>query len=224
MGNKKKYLIREFTEFNLQRMNSDSTQMATHVDNPSLASDAFDRHVDALNQANLKLNTILKGISPNQVYQRGSISPVNVFELENVTIQRIFKRNEVDLDIHMTFVLGEKEYFATIESFIFEPKLKSEILNDSDIHLHKEAKIKLEGLLIKLIKQWMVIKRGEYKALEDIKCISYDSGEQIVIKKNSVIKVYRTIHDAIVIDYTGIKCKIQGMNYFFFNYYFERLQ
>ena len=52
-----KYLITELSEFNLQRMNSDSVQASTHVDDPSLSINAFDKNQDMIRQAMSRINS-----------------------------------------------------------------------------------------------------------------------------------------------------------------------
>ncbi len=48
MKSKRSKLILEFSEFNLQRMNSDSVQASTHVDDPQLSLNGFDKNQDLI--------------------------------------------------------------------------------------------------------------------------------------------------------------------------------
>lgn len=218
---RKPNLIREFTEFNLNRMNADQTPMSVHTDNPEFTQDAFDRHIDQLRDSNIALNNILKQVGSNKLYKIGG-GTINGLDIKNLKIIRIFKKDEIDIKVCLSFELDESEYYATIDDFMTSPVFKSEILSDRDINLTKEWLLKIKGLLIKVIKQWMYIKRGNYVALKDIDCFNYDTGEIINIKKDSSIKVYRTIEEGVVCEYNGVKCKITGMNYYYFNYFFEK--
>ena len=55
--------INEMTEFNLMRMNSDSSPMAPHVDNPQLSVNAYDKHMDTIRQATAIINDINQNLS-----------------------------------------------------------------------------------------------------------------------------------------------------------------
>ena len=55
---RKNKLILEFTEFNMQRMNPDSAAGSIGgVDDPSLSTNAFDKHADAIRQAMVDYET-----------------------------------------------------------------------------------------------------------------------------------------------------------------------
>ena len=61
-------LILEFTEFNLQRFNPDSARASTHVDDPQLSINAFDKFQDAIRQAMSRINGILYNLKGTSAY------------------------------------------------------------------------------------------------------------------------------------------------------------
>ena len=78
MRNKKKsiikkyndFLLRETSEFNLQRLNSDSVQASTHVNDPSLSLDAFDKHQNGIRVAMSRINDIMMNLKGTTAYSR----------------------------------------------------------------------------------------------------------------------------------------------------------
>jgi hypothetical protein len=67
---RKNKLILEFTEFNMQRMNPDSAAGAIGgVDDPSLSTNAFDKHADAIRQAMSRVNDILYNLAGTSAYR-----------------------------------------------------------------------------------------------------------------------------------------------------------
>lgn len=220
----KNHLILEFTEFNAMRMGQDSTPMALHVDNPQKSHGAFDKHLHNVRDMNIRLNTILKQLmGTNNIWSKGGGIIKGLDSIENIKIQRQFIKNGIDLDIYLTFELEEKEYFASIKNFITQPKIDSELFSDPDYALTKEWVIKIKGLLKKVIEKWMTIPSNtKWKALKDISCVDYNTGQLIEIKEGSLIKVVRTLNDKIIIEINDTKCILDKMNYYFFNYWFEK--
>ena len=64
-----KNLILEFSEFNLQRFNSDTAQSSIQVDNPSLSINAFDKHEDIVRNAIAKIGTLSKALQNTTGYR-----------------------------------------------------------------------------------------------------------------------------------------------------------
>lgn len=220
----KNHLILEFTEFNAMRLGQDSTPMALHVDDPQKSHGAFDKHLHNVRDMNIRLNTILKQImGTNQIWSKtGGV--IDGLDINNIKIIRQFVKNGIDLDIYLTFELDEKEYFAVIKNYILKPEVESEVFSDPDLALTKEWVIKIKGLLKKVIKKWMTIpSRTKWKALKDITCTDYNTGELTTIKEGEIIRVLRSLNDKIIIEYYDNKYIIDKMNYYFFNYYFENI-
>jgi hypothetical protein len=83
-------LILEFTEFNLQRFNSDSVRASTHVDDPSLSLDAFDKHQDGIRQAMSRIGDILHNLKGTSAYSdlRSKLALENQ-DIQNIKILKI---------------------------------------------------------------------------------------------------------------------------------------
>ena len=82
-------LILEFTEFNLQRFNPDSVHASTHVDDPQLSTNAFDKHEDGLRQAMSRVNDIMFNMKGNSAFSklRGHLA-LEDQDIQNFKIQK----------------------------------------------------------------------------------------------------------------------------------------
>lgn len=221
------YLLKEFTEFNLQRSNSDSMPMAMHVDNPQLSMDAFDKHIDNIRTANIRLNAILNMVSTQGgIYNFLKGTSSDGLDLTELKILRMYPKNEIDIDVYISFVLQEKEYYGVIEDLMSEhPKVKSEAFRDTSLYPSREWIIKISGLLIKAINKWLIVKPGKYKALKEVSCTTYDTGEYVTIDEDSEFEVIRNYNKSqILIKINDLKCVLDGKNFYFFNYWFKKLK
>lgn len=223
---RKNHLILEISEFNHQRMNSDNMPMAMHVDNPELSMDAFDRHSANIQASNIRLNGILNTLaSSGGVFNFRKDKMEDGLDIKNLKILRMYPSNDINLDVYITFVLSDTEYHGVIKNFMDEnPQVYSEAFRDPDLFASKEWIIKIKGLLIKAIKRWMIIEPGEYQALKDINCVTEDTGEFVELKSKSKFNVIRNFDDTkIIININGTDCSLKGLNFFYFNYWFKKL-
>jgi hypothetical protein len=219
-------LIKEFNEFNLQRMNSDSTPMAMHVDNPELSMDAFDKHVDNIRSANIRLNGILNTLANSGgVFNMRKDKMEDGLDIKNLKILRMYISNDINLDIYISFVISDTEYYGVIKNFMDEnPVVYSEAFRDPQMFASKEWIIKIKGILIKTIEKWMIVEPGKYQALKEIKCTTEDTGELVELKAKTKFEVIRNYdYDKIIIDVNGTTCALKGMNFYYFNYWFKKV-
>jgi hypothetical protein len=221
-----KYLIREFTEFDLQRFGGEhgGGMPNVHANNPNLSHGAFDRHEDNIRMSNVRLNDILNSIrSTNNIYSTKLDRSMDGLDISNLKIQRMFSLNDIDVDVYITFDLAGKNYFGVIKSFIINPRVESEVFKDGDLFVNKEWRIKLKGLLLKTIKNWLnVSPNTKWKALKPIQCTNSETGELLIIDEDSEIKVLRTLNNnTIVATHGDVPCEIKGLNFYYFNYWFE---
>jgi len=226
MKKKKTYLILEISEFNHQRMNVDNLPMAMHVDSPELSMDAFDRHTANIQASNVRLNGILNTLaSSGGIFNLRKDKMEDGLDIKNLKILRMYPSNDINLDVYITFTLSDKEYYGVIKNFMDEsPDVYSEAFRDPDIYASKEWIIKMKGLLTKAIKKWMIIEAGKYQAMKDINCVTEYTGEFVEIKVNSKFDVIRNFDDTqIIIDVNGTRCSLKGLNFFYFNYWFKKL-
>ena len=220
-------LILEFTEFNLQRMNPDSAQASMHVDDPSLSINAFDKHQDAIRQAMSRVNDILWNLSGSNAYKnlRGKLA-LEDQDIKSMKILRIVKINGIDYDVYVSFVIGENEYWGVISGILgTDPVLKSEVFKDYDLYQAKEWTIKIKGLVIKTIKEWLKPVPGRYKLLNDeVFCYSTETGKQLKMDKGIEIEVVRAHDSKIIVRHESDTYNLVGDNYVYFNWWFEKIE
>ena len=220
-------LILEFSEFNLQRMNSDSVQASTHVDDPSLSTNAFDKAQDAIRQAMSRITDIMHNLKGTNTYKslRSKLSLENQ-DVKDIKILRIIKSQTLGYDIYLTFVIDEETYWGKIEDIMsLNSKLSSEVFKDADLYQPKEWIIKITGLITKTIKTWLKPEPGMYRLLNDeITCYSVETGKQLKMLSGIVIEVVRSHNDKIIIRYDNDTYNLVGDNYIYFNWWFEKLE
>lgn len=220
-------LILEFTEFNLQRMNPDSVQASMHVDDPQLSTNAFDKHQDGLRAAMSRVNDILNGLSGTDAYRslRGKLAMEDQ-DVTSMKIQRILKTNNINYDVYVSFVIAEEEYWGVIKN-IQTPnaELTSEVFKDYDLYQAKEWIIKIKGLIIKTVREWLKPEPGKYKLVNDeVICYSIETGKQLKMEKGIEIEAVRAYSDRIVIRVDSDIYNLTGDNYMYFNWWFEKIE
>lgn len=221
----KNRLILEFTEFNLQRMNPDSARVSIHVDDPKLSIDAFDKHQDAIRQALSRINDILYNLKGTSAYsQLRSKLALEEQDIQTLKVQRIVKSNNINYDVYVSFYISGNEYFGVIKNIMNSPELKSEVFKDHDLYQSKEWVIKIKGLIIKTIKQWLRPDPGMYKLLNDeVICYSVETGKMHKLTKGMDCQLVRSHTDKIILKIGEDYCNLVGDNYIYFNWWFEKI-
>ncbi len=223
---KRNKLILEFTEFNAMRLNPDSTQMAVHVDNPSLSINAFDRHEDGIRAGLSKINNILNSLSNASSYRalksRFSLEEQNLTSLK---VLRIINRDNTRYDAYISFIIDEEAYFGQIIDLLsLSPSFKSEVFKDFDLVQTKEWVIKIKGLVIKLVKMWLNPEKGRWKLVKDnIICYSTETGKESNLSAGVEVDVVRSYDNKIVILYNNEYYNLINDNFVYFNYWFEKI-
>jgi hypothetical protein len=216
-------LIREFTEFNNQRMNADTVPQSTHVDNPSLSMGSYNRYEMNLKSSFDRLNNLYKNIAYTTTgLNLKTGSTVEGSDLKNIKILRIYPKNDIYLDVYFTFEIEGEEYYGVINKLnSTTPEVKSEIFRDRKIFQTKEWTIRIKGNLIKSIKKWMEAEPGKYKSLKDVDAYNENTGELTLIPINQEIELIRSLDNKMVIKYMDNNYNLVGRNYYYFNYYFH---
>lgn len=219
-------LILEFTEFNLQKMNPDSAQISTHVDDPQLSINAFDKHQDAIRAAMSRINDILYNLAGTNAYRslRSKLA-LEDQDIQKMKILRIVK-NGINYDVYITFLIDEQEYWGVVENILgTSPEFTSEVFKDYDLYQTKEWVIKTKGLVIKAIKMWLKPEPGTYRLLNDeVLCYSNETGKQLRMEKGIEIELVRSHDSKIIIKHESDYYNLVGDNYIYFNWWFEKIE
>ena len=220
---RQKNLILEFTEFNLQRYNPDSVQASIHVDDPSLSTNAFDKHEDIIRNAISKIGTLSKALQNTSGY-RSLKSKLSLDDqsISNLKIIKTVKSTSLKYDVYLSFKIDQDEYWGVITDILNNPELKSEVFKDHDLLQTREWIIKTKGLIIKTIKNWMKPQFGKFKLLlEEIVCYSNLTGKLLRLPKNSIVEVLKSYDDRIIFEFEGDQYTLVGDNFVYFNWWFE---
>lgn len=226
MVNRKSHLIREFSEFNAQRLNSDSVQAAIHVDNPQLSTNAFDKHQDQVRQAISRIGDISNSLYGSNSY-KSLRSKFNLEdqEVKSLKIIRIMKSEGMNYDVYITYKIGEDEYWGVVKSILTNPDFRSEIFKDGNVIQTKEWVIRLNGFIVKAIKRWLMPQYGKYRLIgDDITCYSSETGKILVLPKGSEIEVLKSYENQIIFKFTEGVYSLKGENFVFFNWRFEEIK
>lgn len=216
-------LILEFTEFNNMRLGSDSVPQSTHVDNPSLSLGAYNRFTNNVKNSLNKLNDLYKKISMTSTGMHlKKQKPLELTDIKNIVIQRIFPSNDIYFNVYFTFELEDQEYFGVIRNInSSDPILTSEVFKDYNIFGSKEWAIRIKGNLIKVIKQWLTPPKGKYVSLKEIDAYDKLTGHKMLLPQESIIKVISSDDKYITIEHEDRVYTLRNDNYYYFNYYFK---
>lgn len=220
----KNRLILEFTEFNAQRMNPDTSQMAVAVDNPQLSINAFDKHLDKVRTAISNLEGIVKNLTTSSTFRSlRSMLSLEHQNIDKLKILRIISNDRVNYDVYVSFLVNDNEYFGVVKNILNPlPRLVSEVFKDTNLVQSKEWRVKIEGLIIKTIKVWLKPEIGEYTLLKNqILCTNNITGENILLNGGTDIKVIRSMETSITIEYDNKFYNLTGDNFIYFNYWFK---
>lgn len=224
---KRNKLILEFTEFNLQRMNPDSARASTHVDDPQLSINAFDRYQDGIRQAMSRINDILYNLKGTSSYSqlRSKLALENQ-DIQSIKILRIVKTETLKYTVYLTLTIDGEEYWGEVEDIIgMNTQFTSEVFKDYELFQPKEWVIKIKGLVIKTIKTWLKPENGFYKLLNDeVICYSVETGKQLKMYNGIEIEVLNCFDNKIVIKHETDIYNLIGDNYIYFNWWFEKIE
>jgi len=226
MESRKYRLIKEFSEFNYQRLNSDNAIPGFYADNPQLSINAFDKHQDMVKQSISRIGDISNSMYGSNAYRllKSKLSLENQ-ELKNLKIIRILKSEGLNYDAYISFKIKETEYWGVIKNILTNPELKSEVFKDFDLVQTQEWIIKMRGTIIKVVKNWMKPQFGKFKLIgEEINCYSSETGKLLKLPSQSEIEVLKSYDNQIIFKYENDQYSLKGDNFVYFNWRFEEVK
>jgi hypothetical protein len=209
---------------------SQDAQMSIYSDGSSPYIDNYTR----FSQMSIDLSRImgsLHGFVSNGMNQKVDMFLEDIEEFSNLKILRMFINNQLKLDIFISFVFMEEEFFGVYRNFngINKPKFNSDLLTDVRFgYINKEYYIKLNNYLYKILYNWFIPIPGDYIIINDEIKVKNSLGEIISIPKDSKIYVkgYNTDQDNdpfLIIKYKEEIYKLTKNDYFFFKYYCKKI-
>lgn len=223
---RKNHLIMEFTEFNLQRMNSDSVQPAAWVMNPSLSIDAHDRHQDNIRQAISRIGSIQNALGGSTMFSNmKKMMSLEEQNLGSLWIQRLLKNSAGKYDVYVRFSVKDKEYWGVVNDIMGSPQVKSEVFTDPELVHTKEWGVRFRGQLVKKVKNWLMPQKGFYR-LDNEHVISYCTitGKQMRIERGAEVEVQKSYTDKMFIRYLDENYVIKNDVFIYFNWWFTEIK
>ncbi len=235
-------LIKEYSEFNQYQLGIDVVNplgagYGFSID-PSLSiygTDQDSPYVDYYRRtggAIARLSAISKNTtnSLDQVFNPSKDIFLN--DIDNFTdfkILRIFRNNSLHLDVYISFMFNNEEYFGVYKNFngITKPRLTSELFNNKNFpYMDREYYLKLSNYIYKKLENWFKPKKGLYKTLKDECELKNKMGEKISIKKDMTVNVLGSSINKdgkpyILFEINNKEYRLTDNDYFFFNYWFE---
>lgn len=215
----------EMTEFTSQRFTQDSSGSPMSINDPQLSMDSYDQHRSGVISSMRRLNDIMNSLTnTGYIFSVGSSKYLSGQEIKNIKIQRMYPNGANNLDVYLTFEILDKEYFGVIKNFdTINPEIKSEVFTDGSLVISKEWIIRTKGLLLKCVKMWMNIEKGDYVCMKDILVTSTITGELYNLRKSKKIKVIKCYDNKIIAHLDNNECLIDGVNFYYFNWWFEKV-
>ncbi len=227
-GNQQSVSVREFSEFNLQRYNSDSRMVSVGTTtDPTLSTNAYDRFEDSIRVGMSRITNLMKSLSNSSAYK--NLKQKLTFEKQTPPTLKILRiiPNNADYSVYISTVINEMEYDGVIKDILSKkPTFNSNIFKSDNLIQSDEWQIRLKGLIIESIKKWLNIEPNKYTLLnEKIDCINATTGNMRTITKGSTIEVLNTSinENKITIKIDNEICNLTRDNFIYFNYWFEKL-
>lgn len=205
-----------------------SSNFNHQIDDYSLSSDPSDRLSNNIKSGVFRMTSIMNDLFRNGTIDSGHESDYSDLEkISEFKILRIFKNDIFLLDIYISFIVDEIEYYGVFKNYggVRKHEFKSEILTSGEYN--KNFLMKLEGILIKAMERFFVPKRGMYTSMGTF-IVEDKFGVKHTIKKGKSVKVEkavsgldRYIHLEVDIDGEMEAFYIKNLDFYFFNYTFR---
>ena len=151
-------------------------------------------------------------------------------DLKNLKILRLVNDNNLYLDVYISFELYDEEFFGVFKKFnyIEREKLISDLFTDSEFtYIDIDYILKIDNYFYKVLLNWFKPELSEYKTLSDEFKVKDDFGKNITLPLDAIIKIVLIDNDNNNEPFIRIKYKedfyiIDKINYYYFNYYFEK--
>jgi hypothetical protein len=146
-------------------------------------------------------------------------------------ILRIFKNHSLYLDIFISFNFEDDEFFGVFKNFNWsnDIEFKTELYEDPRFqYIDFNYKLKLTHYVKNKLDNWFKPSPGVYRNLKKDCPIIDDMGVKKFLKEQKVVEVLGSVDDKngnphITLYYNKNKYYIKNNDYFFFNYWFEKI-
>lgn len=156
----------------------------------------------------------------------------DIKEFKNLKILRIFENTNLKLDVYISFEYDNSEYFGVYKNFnSFEkPKFESELFYEPQLQYRFDGiyKSKLSNHFYKKLEKWFIPSKGFYKNMKNENIVKDPMGKLYEISENKVVEVLGYNLNSDNKPFIILKCKdktyhVEGNNYYYFKWRFEKL-
>lgn len=155
----------------------------------------------------------------------------DIEEFQNFKILRIIQNNKLLLDVYISFVFMEEEFFGVYRNYndLNKPTLDTDLFSDPRFsYINKEYKLKLSNYFYKILYNWFIPSIGDYKIITDELKVKNSLGDNIILKKNATIYVkgYNTDQNNkpfLIIKHNDNIYKLLNNDFFFFKYWCKNI-
>ena len=135
------------------------------------------------------------------------------------------------IDVYISFYFNEEEFFGVYKNFnnIQKEKLKTDLFTDNRFgYINTEYMLKLDNFFRKVLDKWFRPRKGSYISLKEVSCRD-NMGSKFILPKNVRIEVKYSNDDKdgnsyITFTYRNEKYVINKNDYYYFNYWFEKIE
>ena len=242
--NKFNFLNESYSDFNqFSQMNVTPSSLGFvgygfAIDNKlSLYGSQDSPYTDNYYRTPLLVNTLLgvikqmqKDSSMNYGYIKYDQFLEDLDKFTDFKILRININSSLYIDIYISFVFDEEEYFGVYKNFnnIQKEPFKTDLFTDSNYnYIDKEYRLKLDNYFRKVLYKWFKPRKGNYTTLKDIVCKD-SMGKKITIPNNNIVEIKFSNDDkngdaSIDILYKNKLYVLDKNDYYYFNYWFEKI-
>jgi len=158
------------------------------------------------------------------------LEDINMYK--NLKILRIFENVNLNLDIYISFLYENVEFFGAFKNYngVSKPKLQTELFYDTEykFRFDGEYKIRLSNYFYKKLEKWFIPDDGFYKNLKNDNIVKDSMGKMYELDPNKTVEVlgYNITPDKkpyIILKCDGEIYHIEGNDYYFFKWRFEKI-
>lgn len=203
--------------------------MSLYSDDSSPYVDNFARVGQMVNDLSRVMKNLMNDMSADIKQHKVDYFLEDIEEFKNLKILRIFKNNELSLDIYISFELHDEEFYGVFRKYngITKPRLKTDLFTDQRFgYIDTEYFLKMTNYLYKILYNWFIPIVGEYKVLQKY-TIKDSMGNNKTLKVGNVFKLKGYNEDNgklyLILKYKEDIYTINDNDFYFFNYWNEKI-
>jgi len=155
----------------------------------------------------------------------------DIDEFTDMKILRLNVNNSLSIDVFISFFFGEEEFFGVFKKFnwVQKEEFKTDLFTDGRYsYIDKEYRLKLDNYFRKVLDKWFKPKKGNYISLKEVPCRDKMGAKFMLPNKANIEVVYsnddKDGNSFIEFKYKNESYVLNKNDYYFFNYWFEKIE